>query len=165
MYITEQPISIFYRYSPKRACLQFSVEGENLSTEEFKVDLFYEVLDTESPPLRVHMNLIDDLRFTLNSDKTSLTFRCRLTDISKNHLGKRFIFGIQHSSFQSLNDMLFTDPVTMLSKQTNTRKRKQTTQQPSSIVKQAKKKTSIRDIVKSVEDRVFMIEKLLEHKE
>lgn len=65
---------------------------------------------------------------------------------------QKFVFGIHLDDNDSI---LFTTPVEMLSKETKSRNRLR------NQVKNNVRKTSFRDIVNNVEQRLIMIEKLL----
>jgi hypothetical protein len=157
MYISQQPDSVFYKYSPKCVALWFIVESEDPLPETCHVDVFYESMDLEMmSPVLVEPSTMESLVVDRDHTNKTITFHCRLSDISKNHMGKRFVFGI---SFPG-KETLFTTPVDMLSKQVRPRKRKRTSEEPLSTttVPETKKRT-MRDILLNVEGLLQILRK------
>lgn len=153
MNIIQQPPKTFYRYSPKKTFIQFVIGGPDIP-ETCTIELFYEAggPEEEEHPRPVLKDMLESVHMERNQEKTRLVVRCRLNDISKNHMRQKFVFGIHLDDNDSI---LFTTPVEMLSKETKSRNRLR------NQVKNNVRKTSFRDIVNNVEQRLIMIEKLL----
>jgi hypothetical protein len=158
MRIVDQPESVFYKYSPKCVSLQFTVEALVLP-ENCRVDVYYESLDPETvTPLLVTSPIMESLVMDRNLENTILTCRCRLNDISKNHMRRRFVFGVSFPEDESL-PRLFTTSIDMRSKQVRPRKRKREQSTTTTTVQQLppvavvveKKKRSLREIVLNME--------------
>jgi hypothetical protein len=149
MRIVLQPENVFYKYSPKCVSLQFTIEALTIP-ENCQVHVFYESSDPETiTPVLVPSPIMESLVMERNLDNTILTCRCRLNDISKNHMRQRFVFGIFFPDDESF-PRLFTTPVDMLSKQVRPRKRKLST--ITTVVPVVpKKKRSLREVVQNIE--------------
>jgi hypothetical protein len=160
-YIVEQPISVFYRYSPKRAYIQFVLGGVSVP-ETCSVDVFYESSGPGSDPRLVRTNILEMIRMERNEDQTLLTIQCRLHDISKNHMKQRFVFGLRVENDDA--PLLFTTAVEMLSKQSKSRKRKRDLGISLLPVAKSEKKSTFRDVLTRVELRLEFIENHLRTK-